>query len=73
VYLNNLSILGKSQLLQNPALETTQEVPIDETRYFIRFVLNGKINTAQLTDAEPASEEGSAEGGGEESTENMFE
>ncbi len=43
-----LNILAKSRVFQNPTLESTQEMPIDDTRYFIRFALNGKINTAEL-------------------------
>jgi len=51
-----LSDLGKSELFHSPALESTQEVPIDETRYFIRFVLNGKIHPEKLTNAQPVEE-----------------
>lgn len=43
-----LSELGKSELFHSPILESSQEVPIDETRYFIRFVLNGKIHGNKL-------------------------
>jgi type IV pilus assembly protein PilM len=43
-----LSILGKSDLFTNPMLESTQEVPIDEKRYFLRFVLSGKMDEAAL-------------------------
>ncbi len=43
-----LNMLGKSQAFQTPALESTTEMPIDDTRYFIRFALNGKINTEAL-------------------------
>lgn len=43
-----LSLLGKSSIFRYPALESTQEVPIDSTRYFIRFVLNGKIDKELL-------------------------
>jgi Tfp pilus assembly protein PilN len=43
-----LNILAKSPVFLDPALESTQEMPIDDTRYFIRFALNGKINTAEL-------------------------
>lgn len=39
-----LSILGKSKALQTPLLELTDEVEIDETRFFIRFALNCKID-----------------------------
>lgn len=62
-----LSDLGRSTLLHSPALESTQEVPIDETRYFIRFVLNGKIHASQLSAAKPAEEGGEvvADEGGE--------
>ncbi|MDD2998834.1 MAG: PilN domain-containing protein, partial [Candidatus Riflebacteria bacterium] len=43
-----LGTLGRSSILQNPTLESTQEVPIDTDRYFIRFVLNGRINSEAL-------------------------
>jgi len=43
-----LSVLGKSEVFTNPTLESTQEVAIDDSRYFIRFVLNGKISTTAL-------------------------
>lgn len=43
-----LSTLGKSAVFTSPTLESTQEVAIDDSRYFIRFVLNGKISTAAL-------------------------
>lgn len=46
-----LNILAKSPIFQDPALESTQEMPIDDTRYFIRFALNGKINKAELRKA----------------------
>lgn len=58
-----LSDLGKSEVFNSPTLESTQEVPIDETRYFIRFVLNGKIRPEKLTSAQPAEEEAPAEEG----------
>lgn len=58
-----LSDLGKSELFQSPTLESTQEVPIDETRYFIRFVLNGKIRPEKLTSAQPVEEEAPVEEG----------
>jgi len=58
-----LSDLGKSELFHSPTLESTQEVPIDETRYFIRFVLNGKIRPEKLTSAQPVEEEAPAEEG----------
>lgn len=58
-----LSDLGKSELFHSPALESTQEVPIDETRYFIRFVLNGKIHPEKLTNAQPVEEAPVEEGG----------
>ncbi len=44
-YLNKL---GASKVFKNPALENTQEIPIDDTRYFIRFVLNSKIDLEKL-------------------------
>ena len=43
-----LNILGKSAVFVTPVLESTTEMPIDDTRYFIRFALNGKINTEAL-------------------------
>jgi type IV pilus assembly protein PilM len=43
-----LSILGKSDFFTTPLLENTQEVPIDEERYFIRFVIGGKISKDAL-------------------------
>ncbi|KAF1080010.1 MAG: hypothetical protein GQF41_3686 [Candidatus Rifleibacterium amylolyticum] len=46
-----LNVLAKSPIFQDPALESTQEMPIDDTRYFIRFALNGKINKAELRKA----------------------
>lgn len=58
-----LSDLGKSEVFNSPTLESTQEVPIDETRYFIRFVLNGKIRPEKLTSAQPAEEEAPVEEG----------
>ena len=61
-----LSDLGKSELFHSPTLENTQEVPIDETRYFIRFVLNGKIHPEKLTKARADGEEAPPEGGGED-------
>jgi type IV pilus assembly protein PilM len=56
-----LSILGKSKLFTNPILESTQEVPIDETRYFLRFVVNGTINEKELKKDPLAKEEAAAE------------
>ncbi len=62
-----LGALGRSAIFTNPALESTQEVPIDEERYFIRFVLNGKINPVELTAAKPdESAEGEEDDGGME-------
>jgi type IV pilus assembly protein PilM len=43
-----LNVLSKSAIFVDPALESTTEMPIDETRYFIRFALNGKINVEEL-------------------------
>ncbi len=56
-----LSDLGKSSIFTNPALETTQEVPIDEERFFIRFVLNGKIKAEALRTAPSEGGEGNPE------------
>ncbi|MBU1109832.1 MAG: pilus assembly protein PilM [Candidatus Riflebacteria bacterium] len=43
-----LNILGKSPIFDTPVLESTNEMPIDDTRYFIRFALNGKIKAEEL-------------------------
>lgn len=51
-----LSELGKSELFHSPILESSQEVPIDETRYFIRFVLNGKIHAHKLINTQSSLE-----------------
>ena len=40
--------MSKSAVFISPALESTSEMPIDDTRYFIRFSLNGKINVGEL-------------------------
>lgn len=65
-----LSILGKSAIFSNPVLETTQEVAIDDSRYFIRFVLNGKIDMESVrkiagppSEATEEQDEGSENGG----------
>jgi len=52
-----LNILGKSQIFSNPVLDKTQEMPIDEERYFLRFELSGKINTAALSPKDSAAGE----------------
>ncbi|EKD84173.1 MAG: hypothetical protein ACD_39C00205G0001 [uncultured bacterium] len=67
-----LNILGKSMIFATPVLESTNEMPIDDTRYFIRFALNGKIKVDELKkmagiETEPGSPE---EPAGEE---NFFE
>jgi type IV pilus assembly protein PilM len=38
-----LKTLGQSKFFKNPALESTEEVTIDESHFFIRFALNGRI------------------------------
>ncbi len=43
-----LNIIGKSSVFSNPILDKTQEVPIDETRYFLRFELSGKIKDSAI-------------------------
>lgn len=43
-----LNILGKSAIFNNPILDKTQEVAIDENRYFLRFELSGGINAKAL-------------------------
>ena len=67
-----LNILGKSTVFDTPALESTTEMPIDDTRYFIRFALNGKINVEALKkmagiDTGETSDEGDGDdsGGGD--------
>ncbi|MFZ5949343.1 MAG: PilN domain-containing protein, partial [Candidatus Rifleibacteriota bacterium] len=56
-----LNILGKSNVFSNPILDKTQEVPIDETRYFLRFELSGKIKDSSLKGTgEKAGSEGGA-------------
>ncbi len=54
-----------TRFLKNPSLEATEEVPIDDNRYFIKFVLNGQIiipvpdkPAAALEGEEAASGEG---------------
>jgi type IV pilus assembly protein PilM len=59
-----LNILGKSEFFSNPALETSQEVEIDEDRYFLRFTVNSNINVEKTYPDSPDSEQ--EEGGGEE-------
>jgi type IV pilus assembly protein PilM len=52
-----LNVLGKSQIFSNPVLDKTQEMPIDEERYFLRFELSGKINTTALSPKSDTGEE----------------
>ncbi len=61
-----LGELGKSSIFANPVLESTQEVPIDEERYFIRFVLNGKIQFENLIAVK--TEAGEEDSGGGDDT-----
>lgn len=43
-----LSVLGQESLFMKPVLKSSNEVEIDEERYFIRFVLTGGIRTEEL-------------------------
>lgn len=43
-----LSVLGQEEYFIKPVLQSTNEVEIDEERYFIRFVITGGINTEIL-------------------------
>lgn len=61
-----LNMLGKSKIFETPALESTTEMPIDDTRYFIRFALNGKINTGALNKLAGLSSESNNDGGSED-------
>lgn len=65
-----LSVLGKSPFFENPILESTQEVPIDETRYFLRFVVGGKMNEKALR-KDPMTQSSSS--AAEEEEDNFFE
>jgi hypothetical protein len=43
-----MNILSRSPIFESPALESTQEMPIDDVRYFIKFALNVKIKRGEL-------------------------
>ncbi|HAE38722.1 MAG TPA: hypothetical protein DCG57_08800 [Candidatus Riflebacteria bacterium] len=43
-----MNILSRSPIFESPALESTQEMPIDDVRYFIKFALNVKIKREEL-------------------------
>lgn len=68
-----LNILGKSSIFKYPALESTQEVPIDQSRYFIRFVLNGKIDKEQLSKLSSTASGTEASEESPEADEGMYE
>ena len=56
-----LSTMSQNNLFQKPVLKSTNEVEIDESRYFIRFVLSTEINTDDLYPTENKKEEGGEE------------
>lgn len=62
-----LSTMSQKSLFQKPVLKSTNEVEIDEERYFIRFVLTTGINTEELypTDGKKDDEDGE-DGDGED-------
>ena len=65
-----LSEMSKSDLFKGPKLKSTNEVEIDEERYFIRFVLTSEIDTEKLyPDYKPEEEEKDDEEDGEEEEE----
>jgi len=39
-----LKVLGQSTFFKSPSLESSDEIAIDEKRYFMQFVLSGKIH-----------------------------
>lgn len=51
-----LSDMGQCSMFSKPILKSTQEVEIDEERYFIRFVLSSEINSDDLYISEENSE-----------------
>ncbi len=61
-----LKTLGRSKFFKNPALESTEEVAIDEDRYFIRFSLNGRMEIPAPPPPEEAEPEEPSEDGGKE-------
>ena len=66
-----LSTMSQNNLFQKPVLKSTNEVEIDEQRYFIRFVLSTGINIEELYPMDNKENEESEEGededdGGEE-------
>ena len=58
-----LSTMSQNSLFQKPVLKSTNEVEIDESRYFIRFVLTTGINIDELypNDGKQENEEGEGE------------
>lgn len=52
-----LNLLGKSSFFRNPVLQKTQEVAIDESRYFLRFEISGQINDESLRGGSVSPEE----------------
>ena len=56
-----LSTMSQNNLFQKPVLKSTNEVEIDESRYFIRFVLSAGVNTDDLYPTENKKEEGEEE------------
>ena len=60
-----LSTMSQNSLFQKPVLKSTNEVEIDESRYFIRFVLTTGINIDELYPNE-GKKEGEGEGESEE-------
>ena len=64
-----LSDLTKEKMFKKPNLKSTNEVEIDEDRYFIRFVISIDINTDELYPDSENSEENNEEGEGNEDSE----
>lgn len=60
-----LSTMSQNKLFEKPVLKSTNEVEIDEERYFIRFVLTTGINTEELF-PEDTNKEGKEEDDEEE-------
>ena len=56
-----LSLLGNSKILINPMLNSTNETPIDDNKYFIIFSLSGMIEKNALQDKKTEKEEKDAE------------
>lgn len=43
-----LAVMSKDSIFQKPALKSTQEVEIDDKRYFIKFSMQSEINSEEL-------------------------